>query len=108
MLTGEEETASRNSEGDHRQQEKTCCRTAAGSDRTGALVNGALIAIGTLGVIDNLAVHWLLGLHRAVPGRWAAAAEVALVALSLALLLIGLGRELHARRGLRQAEKPSQ
>ncbi len=76
-----------------------------GGDRSGALVNGALIAIGTLGVIDNLVVHWLIGLHRAVPGPWATNVEIALVVLSLGLLVAGLGRETRARRGLRHAEK---
>ena len=79
---------------------------AARSDRSGALVNGALIAIGTLGVIDNVVVHWLLRLHRAVPGPWATEVEIALVVLSLGLLLVGLGREIRARRGLRHPEVP--
>ena len=35
--------------------------------RTDALINGALIALGALGILDNLIAHWLLGVHRAVP-----------------------------------------
>lgn len=66
-------------------------------DRTGSLVNGALIAVGTLGVVDNLVAHWLLGLHRAVPGPWATRVEVALVVLSVASLACGLWRERRAR-----------
>ena len=77
----------------------------AGDDRSGALVNGALIPIGTLGVIDNVVVHWLLGLHRAVPGPWATEGEIALIVLSLGLLLVGLGREVRARRNLHQVEE---
>ena len=66
--------------------------------RNDALLNGALIAIGALGVLDNLVVHWLLGLHRAVPGRHALAAEIILVAVSTGLLVLGVWRERRARR----------
>ena len=55
------------------------------NQRTGALINGALIAIGTLGVVDNIIVHWVLQLHRAVPGRDALGVELALVAVSACL-----------------------
>jgi len=67
-------------------------------ERNDALVNGALIAIGALGILDNLVVHWLLGHHRAVPGPHALAAEIALVAASAGLLVLGVWRERHARR----------
>ena len=77
------------------------------SDRTGALVNGALMAIGALGMIDNLAVHWLIGLHRALPGPWAPEVEVGLAGLSLSLLLVGLGREIRARQCRRHSEEPT-
>ena len=53
--------------------------------RNDALINGALIAIGTLGVIDNVIVHWMLKLHRAVPGRHTFAVELGLAAVSIAL-----------------------
>ena len=66
--------------------------------RTGALINGALIAIGALGVVDNVVVHWVLGLHRAVPGPYALEVELALVALSAGLLVLGLWRESRAKR----------
>ena len=36
-------------------------------ERNGALVNGALIALGTLSIVDNVVAHWPLGLHRAPP-----------------------------------------
>ncbi len=65
--------------------------------RNDALVNGALIATGALGILDNLVAHWLLGLHRAVPGRHALAAEIALVAASAGLLVLGVWRERRAR-----------
>lgn len=42
------------------------------SERNDAVPNGALIALGALAILDN--VHWLFGLHRAVPdympSRW--------------------------------------
>ena len=57
-----------------------------------------LIALGALAIVDNLVAHWLLGLHRAVPGPWAFPVEVGLVVLGAGLLLIGLWRERRARR----------
>ncbi len=68
------------------------------ADRNDALVNGALIAIGVLGIVDNLVVHWILGLHRAVPGPHAMLVEVVLVVGSGGLLTLGLWREARARR----------
>ena len=69
------------------------------NQRTDALVNGALIAIGALGVADNVVVHWALQLHRAVPGRHASAVEVTLVIISTGLLASGVWREWRARKG---------
>ena len=66
--------------------------------RNDALVNGALISAGALGILDNLVAHWLLGLHRAVPGPHALAAEIALVAASTGLLVAGVWRERRERR----------
>jgi len=59
-------------------------------DRNHALVNGALIAVGALAIPDNIVAHWILGLHRAVPGPWAGPVEVALVVLGAGLLAIGV------------------
>jgi uncharacterized membrane protein len=67
------------------------------TDRTDALVNGALIAVGTMAVLDNVVAHWLLGLHRAVPGPWAGPIEVGLVVLGTAMVGVGLWREWRAR-----------
>ena len=66
--------------------------------RNQALVNGALMAIGALGVVDNVLVHWLLGLHRAVPGEHALAIEILLVIASMLLFALGFARELRARQ----------
>lgn len=67
-------------------------------ERTDALINGGLISVGVLGVVDNVVVHWLLALHRAVPGPYATPVEVILVVLSTGLLVLGLWRETRARR----------
>ena len=61
-------------------------------DRNHALGGVALIAIGALATLDNVVAHWILGLHRAVPGPWAGPVEIALVVLA-----IGVWRERQAR-----------
>lgn len=45
------------------------------------MLNGALIALGALAILDNVVVHWLLGWHRAVPGPHALTVEWSLIAL---------------------------
>lgn len=67
------------------------------SNRNAAVLNGAAIAIGLIGVIDNVIAHWLLRLHRIVPGPEADVIEPVVVAASAALLSIGIRRELVAR-----------
>jgi hypothetical protein len=55
------------------------------TERTGAMANGALIALGATAILDNLVAHWLLGLHRAVPDTSVAVVvETALVAVGIA------------------------
>ena len=71
----------------------------SGNDCNGPLINGGLIALGALAILDNVVAHWMLGLHRAVPGPWAGPVEVSLVALGALLLAPGLWREWRARRG---------
>lgn len=66
--------------------------------RTDAMINGALIGLGAVGVIDNVLFHWLLGLHRAVPGEQALQVEYALIAAGSLALVIGLCREHRARK----------
>jgi uncharacterized membrane protein len=67
-------------------------------DRAGALVNGALIGIGALAIVDNIVAHWILGLHRAVPGPWATPVEIGVVLLGVGMLAAGLWHERRARR----------
>ncbi len=66
--------------------------------RNDALINGALIAAGSITIVDNVVAHWLLGLHRAVPGPAADIVEPVLVALGAIVLLFGAVREARARR----------
>ena len=67
------------------------------AQRNDALINGALMALGALAVVDNVVVHWMVGLHRAVPGPNATAVEIGLIALGAVLLVVGLWRERRAR-----------
>lgn len=67
-------------------------------ERNDAMINGALIALGALGIIDNVVFHWTLELHRAIPGPHALTVEVVLVILSAGLLVVGIWREGRARR----------
>jgi uncharacterized membrane protein len=66
--------------------------------RNGALINGALMALGALAITDNIVAHWVLELHRVYEGEWTFQVELALVALGAVLLVIGLWREVRARR----------
>jgi uncharacterized membrane protein len=66
--------------------------------RNGVLINGALMVLGALAIIDNIVVHWVLELHRVYEGEWTFQMEFVLVALGAVLLVIGLWREVRARR----------
>jgi uncharacterized membrane protein len=66
-------------------------------ERTDAMLNGALMAIGALAVVDNIVAHWLLGLHRAVPGPYALHVEWGLIVAGAVLFAIGWRRERRAR-----------
>ncbi len=66
--------------------------------RNEAMFNGALIAQGAMGIFDNVLNHWILELHRAVPGPYTLQVEIGLVVVSTALLVTGLGLERQARR----------
>ncbi len=71
-------------------------------ERNDALLNGALIGLGELAVLDNVIAHWLLRLHRAIPGPLAGYVEVGLVVLGSGMLIGGIWRELRARNVRRQ------
>jgi uncharacterized membrane protein len=76
--------------------------TSLAAQRNSAALNGALMAIGLLAVVDNVVFHWLLGLHRLFDGPepLVFAAEAALVVVGLVLFGIGMFREGRARAGL--------
>lgn len=67
--------------------------------RRNAMLNGALIAMGALAVLDTVVVHWIAGLHRTFDGpEWSVlATEIATVVLGVALVVIGVWREASAR-----------
>jgi uncharacterized membrane protein len=56
------------------------------------------MALGALAITDNIVAHWVLELHRVYEGEWTLQVELALVALGAVLLVIGLWREVRARR----------
>ncbi len=63
-----------------------------------AMINGPLIALGALGIVDNIVFHWILEFHRAVPRPHALTVEVGLVIVGAGLLVLGIWREERARR----------
>jgi hypothetical protein len=67
------------------------------NERTDAFVNGALIALGAASILDNIFSHWLLGLHRAVPGSAATPVEVVLLLGGAFAVGVGIRREVRAR-----------
>ena len=69
------------------------------NDRNDVLINGALIALGALAIVDNVVAHWLLGLHRAIPGPWAGVVEVGLIVLGAGMLILGAYGEKYRHGG---------
>jgi hypothetical protein len=73
--------------------------------RNDAMLNGALIALGTLGVFDNVMVHWILGWHRAIEDSpHNLEIEIGIVVASSAMLVAGIVRERRARRAAATAD----
>jgi uncharacterized membrane protein len=69
------------------------------AERNDAMLNGMLILAGLLGTVDNVLVHWFLGLHRLIEDSpYTLHAEIALVMVSAGALAVGTWREYHARR----------
>jgi hypothetical protein len=70
--------------------------------RNHAMLNGALVALGALGILDNVMVHWILGWHRAIEGSpYALHMEIGVVAVSAAMMATGIVRERRARSAVR-------
>ncbi len=69
-----------------------------GRERTDAMLNGALIGLGALGILDNVVVHWILGWHRAIEDHpHTLEIEIGIVVVSTAMLVTGIVRERRAR-----------
>ena len=67
--------------------------------RNGILINGSLISLGLVAVLDNIIFHWLFKWHRILPNRTQSHyLEIALFILGLVLLGIGIYREIKERR----------
>ena len=64
------------------------------------MVDGGLLVAGALAVLDNALVHWVVGWHRLIEG-WSGTlyAEVALMAVGMAMLLLAVVRVRRRARG---------
>lgn len=70
------------------------------NERNRILVNGSLISLGLVAVLDNIFSHWLFKWHRILPDETLSEyLEIALfILLGLVLLGIGVYREIKDRR----------
>ncbi|MDF2522471.1 MAG: putative rane protein [Clostridiales bacterium] len=69
------------------------------SKRNRILINGSLISLGLIAVLDNIFSHWLFRWHRILPNETLSEyLEIALFILGLILLGIGIYREIKDRR----------
>jgi hypothetical protein len=77
------------------------------AQRNSAALNGALMAVGLLAVVDNVVFHWLLGLHRLFDGPELVvfATEAVLVVLGIAMFGLGMFREGRARATLMEGPR---
>lgn len=69
------------------------------SERNRILINGSLISLGLVAILDNVFSHWIFKWHRILPDETLSGyLEVALFILGLILFGIGLYREIKDRR----------
>lgn len=69
------------------------------SERNRILINGSLISLGLVAILDNVFSHWIFKWHRILPDETLSEyLEVALFILGLILFGIGLYREIKDRR----------
>ena len=67
--------------------------------RNNACINGALISIGLLAVLDNIISHWLLKLHRVLPDHTLSGyIEILVFMLGVIMLTVGIYREAKERK----------
>lgn len=69
------------------------------SKRNRILINGSLISLGLVAILDNVFSHWIFKWHRILPDKTLSEyLEVALFILGLILFGIGFYREIKDRR----------
>ncbi|WP_368487467.1 hypothetical protein [Clostridium sp. BJN0013] len=69
------------------------------NERNRILINGSLISLGLIAILDNIFSHWLFKWHRILPNKTLSGyLEVTLFILGLILLAIGVFREIKDRR----------
>lgn len=69
------------------------------NERNRILINGSLISLGLVAILDNIFSHWLFKWHRILPDETLSEyLEITLFILGLVLLGIGLFREIKDRR----------
>lgn len=69
------------------------------NERNRILINGSLISLGLIAILDNIFSHWLFKWHRILPNKALSGyLEVTLFILGLILLAIGVFREIKDRR----------
>ena len=69
------------------------------NERNRILINGSLISLGLIFVLDNIFSHWLFKWHRILPDETLSRyLEVTLFIIGLILLAIGVFREIKDRK----------
>jgi len=69
------------------------------SERNRILINGSLVSLGLVAILDNIFSHWLFKWHRILPDEILSEyLETALFILGLILFGVGLYREIIDRR----------
>lgn len=72
-------------------------------ERNLILLNGALISLGTVAILDNVFSHWLFKWHQILPDRERSLfLEAGLFAAGVIMLILGLYREIKARQNKRK------
>lgn len=68
-------------------------------ERNHVLLNGMLISVGLIAVLDNIISHWIFKWHRISPDETLSKyLEIALFVVGIILLVTGIYREVKARK----------
>lgn len=68
-------------------------------ERNQALLNGALISIGLIAILDNIISHWIFKWHRIIPDEtFSIYLEITLFTIGIILLIVGMYREIRIRK----------